>query len=101
MAKLNELKEQVAELEQQVEGMGSVLREMGAVTVVFGPDGQVLQLTGSDLDTAGGLLAARVALRGVSSWVEERVVAAQVVEQVKAEAVERLRGGEAKKDAQV
>lgn len=82
MSKMTELQEQVAKLQEQVEGTGGVLRGLGVVTVVFGPDGQVLQLVSGDLETTAGLGAARVALRQVASFVEERVVRAQVAAQV-------------------
>ena len=81
---------QVADLKKQVAGMSAVLSGMGAVTIVYGPSGQVLQLVASDLDSVAGLQAARAAIRLISSFVEGKVVEAQVADQVK----ERLGKGE-------
>lgn len=61
------------ELQKRVEELESLLPPM-VVAVVFGPDGQVLNVTGTNLMAEEALRAARGALRVALSFVEDRLL---------------------------
>jgi len=61
------------ELQARVQELESLLPPM-VVAVVFGPDGQVLNVTGTDLVEEAALRAARSAVRVTLNFVDDRLL---------------------------